>query len=157
MKIFPAILAPLLLFVLALGACGCRQADVEPGPAAPAVVAGSVLNAYFPKDEGSADVVFVSENPGFSQAELRIGGEEVGTLSISDGRATPDLVSKFEGAVETIGGYPGLARGSRGTAILVGGRFQVQARATGDGFDATQRAEWLTRFDLAGLESLATR
>ena len=117
-------------------------------------VEGDKLNAFFPKDEGEFDVVFTSEKSGFSQAKLQNDGNELATLSISDTAGRPEVRANYDSASAEVGGFPSIARGSKGTAVLAG-RFQVQVRSKAESFGEADRKTWLQRFDLAGLKSLA--
>lgn len=119
------------------------------------VVAGGEFNKMFPAVEPPWDVVFKQEKQGFAQASLQKEGKEVAVLSISDTANNAAAAEKYRGASEKIDGYPALPSGSLGTGVLVDDRFQVQVRSAADGgLTAEERAEWIKKFDLIGLEAL---
>ena len=111
---------------------------------------GSAFNKFFPQSGDGAKVTYTQEKKGFAQADLNLDGKNVATLSISDTANNPSAREKFSGS-ETLGGYPKANVGSKGTALLVADRFQVQVRSEDAGFD---RDTWLLEFDLAGLRGL---
>jgi hypothetical protein len=111
---------------------------------------GSAFNKFFPESGDGAKVTYTQEKKGFAQADLKLDGKEVATLSISDTANNPSAREKFGGG-ETLGGYPKANVGSKGTAILVADRFQVQVRSQDADFD---REAWLLEFDLDGLSGL---
>jgi hypothetical protein len=114
-------------------------------------VPGSTLNAFFPESGEGFKITFTQEKKGFAQADLDIDGQKAATLSISDTVSNPSAADKFKESTETLAGYPMVQVGSKGTAILVADRFQVQIRSVEDDFD---RESWLAEFDLDGLDSL---
>jgi hypothetical protein len=149
----------LTLVVLVLFPAACRresrwdeadQASKGKRAVSEEAVPGSALNKFFPQSGDGAKVTYTQEKKGFAQADLNLDGQDVATLSISDTANNPSARDKFDGA-ETLGGYPKASVGSKGTAILVADRFQVQIRSEDAGFD---RDTWLLEFDLAGLEGL---
>ena len=117
-------------------------------------VPGSQFNKLFPKKEGDFDLVYTQEKLGFVEAKLNKKGEEAATLAISDTATNPSAAEKYKTAAQKIGGYPAVAVGDNGTAILVADRFQVQIRSKQASFTASDRETWLTKFDLAGLAAL---
>jgi hypothetical protein len=149
-----------LLVVVALASVACGresrwdEADRESkGQRAVSkeAVPGSALNKFFPTSGDGAKVTYTQEKKGFAQAELEIDGKEVATLSISDTANNPEALDKFEGADRKLDGYPVADVGSKGTAVLVADRFQVQVRSVDADFD---RESWLREFDLSGLSAL---
>ncbi|MGC1276365.1 MAG: hypothetical protein WBC44_21900 [Planctomycetaceae bacterium] len=119
------------------------------------VVAGGEFNKLFPPVESPWDIVFKQEKQGMAQASLQRDETEVATLSISDTASNPAAAEKYKSSTEQIDGYPMAASGSLGTAILVDDRFQVQIRSAAEGgLSAEERAEWISKFDLTGLEAL---
>ena len=123
------------------------------GPALPAptgkVVEGGSFNKLFPKDEAGSNVVFSQEKKGYAQAILEQNKKKVATLNISDIAANPEAIQKYAGASKKIAGYPAVAVGSQGTAILVGNRFQVQVRSEANtSFSEQDRENWLAKFKL---------
>jgi hypothetical protein len=119
------------------------------------VVRGGELNRFFPEERDPFTLTFLQEKEGFAEAALEFEGEEVATLSISDTANNPSARDKFADSNRDLDGYPLAAVGSRGSAILVADRFQVQARSTADDFAESDRTDWLLEFDLDGLASLA--
>ena len=131
-----------------------NQSTATTAPPTAPKVAGGELNRFFPKDQGDYDVIYISEKEGFAQAKLEKNGDELGTLAISDLAGDADAIGKYDAAARKIGSYPAVSRGSKGTAVLVG-RFQVQVRSKSDALTASDRDQWLQKFDLPGLEKLA--
>ncbi|WP_052311275.1 hypothetical protein [Bernardetia litoralis] len=117
-------------------------------------VEGGALNKFFPKKEGVYKVVYNQEKDGFVQASLEQDGKEVATLAISDLSANMDTKAKYEKSTMKVGTYPALKKGSKGTAILVGDRYQVNIRSKDDSFDEDMRKAWFEKFDLSGLANL---
>ena len=128
---------------------------------APAVAkeatAGSEFNKFFPKPEGDFDIVYTQEKAGFAQSKLVSKGKDVATLSIFDTVSNPESAAKYKDSQETIQEYPIIEVGENGTALLVGDRYQIQVRSTDANFSKSDREEWLKKFDLANLASLAKR
>ena len=128
-----------------------QQASEENGVAVvESALHGSVLNQYFPEQEGDVDIVFKQEKDGFSQASLHRAGDLVAMLSISDTRNNPGARNKYEDSTETVAGAPLVVDGNR-SSILVADRFQVQVQSEGEALTAEDRAKWLEQFDLDGL------
>jgi hypothetical protein len=158
------LLVPLLLLLM-IGFVACGGQAKEPSrwdtaqeqstgnqPAtSEEAVAGSTFNALFPSPEGDFDLVFTQEKVGFAEAKLTEGGTDMALLSISDTVNNPQAVEKYQSSCETLAGYPLASSGSKGTAILVADRFQVQVRSLDNSFDETDRKEWLQQFDLSTL------
>ncbi len=134
-----------------------------PTPAEPASVAqkdattGSSLNSAFPTASGGYKVVFTQEKDGFDQADLTKDGARLAALTVSDTAANAAARDKFKTSAKQIGGYPAAAVGSQGTAVLVGNRYQVQARSLSPSFGAAEREQWLSRFHFDRLDKLARR
>jgi hypothetical protein len=124
----------------------------KPLPAKP--VAGSVFNKLFPKDGDGYNVTYTQEKSGASLAELTKGGKKLAQLSITDTAGNPPARDKFKTGSQAVAGFPAASVGDLGTAILVGDRFQVQVRSADPAFTADQRAAWLAKFDLAGLQGV---
>lgn len=155
----------LLLWLLV--AAGCRpvqesrwedaQATTEGQQVASVgeVVAGGELNKFFPKERDPFTITYKQEKEGFAEAALEFEGEEVATMSISDTNNNAGARDKFTSSNQDLEGYPLAAVGSRGSAILVADRFQVQVRSAADDFAESDRTSWLLEFDLDGLAALA--
>jgi hypothetical protein len=118
-------------------------------------IAGGEFNKMFPKADGDFDVVYTQEKPGYAQAMLKKGGNEVATLSITDTISSPDTPADYKDAPGQLQNYPMIDKGEYGTAVLVGDRFQVQVRSKDANFAKSDRQDWLGKFDLANLERLA--
>ncbi|MEO7648971.1 MAG: hypothetical protein ABIZ80_00755 [Bryobacteraceae bacterium] len=114
-------------------------------------ISGSSLNKAFPSSSGDYRLVFTQEKDGFASADLTKAGSKVATLTVSDTDANPGARDKFKASTHKIGGYPAAAVGSQGTAVLVAGRYQVQARSLAPSFTEADRQSWLERFKLAVL------
>jgi hypothetical protein len=117
-------------------------------------VEGGSLNKFFPKTEGAYKVVYNQEKDGFVEASLELDGKEVATLAVSDLSTNMDTKSKYTESTMKVATYPALTKGSKGTTILVGDRYQVSIRSKEDGFDENMRKAWFEKFDLSGLANL---
>jgi hypothetical protein len=180
MKILPArrILAPFLISILLLvTACGQTQppsrwdkaqqeSTQKPGKAKQTTtdqstadnqnlpkkaVAGGKLNKFFPSSSGGFDRVFAQEKSGFSEAKLNKGGKNVAMLSINDIAGNPTAGAKFKQSTKQIGGYPAVSQGANITAVLVANRYQVKVQSRDPSFTASDREDWLSKFNLSGL------
>ncbi len=118
-------------------------------------LAGKELNKFFPKSGSGYDVNFAQEKTGTSQAKLKKAGKEVATLTLTDLASNPKALDKYMTTSTKIGVYPSSSVGSLGSSIVVGSRFQVQVRAKDKAFSATDRENWIKKFDLKGLEALS--
>lgn len=116
-------------------------------------VAGDKLNKYFPSSGGGFDRVFAQEKSGFAEAKLNKGGKNVAMLSIND-IANPSDGAKFQSSSKQIGGYPAVTQGANGTAVLVANRYQVKVQSRDASFSASDREDWLSKFNLSGLASV---
>ncbi len=114
-------------------------------------VAGDKLNKYFPSSGGGFDRVFAQEKSGFAEAKLNKGGKNVAMLSINDIAGNPSAGSKFQSSTQQIGGYPAVTQGANITAVLVANRYQVKVQSRDPSFTASDREDWLTKFNLSGL------
>lgn len=159
---YGALIAPLVFLLLP----GCQKEPTRwdevqeqtQGTNAPAVsedsVEGGDLNRFFPEVESPFDIVFKQEKQGFAQASLQEDGTEMLVLSISDTTNTPDAKEKYQSSDQKLDGHPMAAAGSKGTAILVADRYQVQARSMDPSFGEAERIQWLQKFDLKSLSNL---
>jgi hypothetical protein len=151
----------LLAIVALMPVAGCRREtsrwdEVQEGSKKATAVSGdavrgSALNAFFPESGDDHKITFTQEKTGFAEAKLTIDGKESATLSISDTISNPSAAEKYQESEEKLDGYPMAEIGSKGTGILVAGRFQVQVRSESADFD---RQSWLLEFDLDGLSKL---
>ena len=114
---------------------------------------GSEFNKLFPDAGDGYQRVYTQEKKGFAEAKLKKGGKEVALLSISDTTSTPSTAAKFSKSTKKIGGYPAVEVGKTQTAILVG-KYQVKALSRDSSFTASDRADWLEKFNLSRLASL---
>ncbi|MEH2410053.1 hypothetical protein [Nostoc sp.] len=114
---------------------------------------GSEFNKLFPDAGDGYQRVYTQEKKGFAEAKLKKGGKEVALLSISDTTSTPSTAAKFSKSTKKIGGYPAVEVGNTQTAILVG-KYQVKALSRDPSFKASDRADWLEKFNLSRLASL---
>ncbi|MBW4426190.1 MAG: hypothetical protein KME50_17500 [Nostoc desertorum CM1-VF14] len=114
---------------------------------------GSEFNKLFPKASDSYQGVYTQEKKGFANLKLKKGGKDVALLSISDTTSTPSAAAKFSKSTKKIGGYPAVEVGKTQTAILVG-KYQVKAISSNPSFTASDRANWLEKFNLNGLAKL---
>jgi len=114
---------------------------------------GSEFNKYFPKAGDGYDRVYTQEKKGFAEAKLKKGGKDVAMLSISDTSSTPSAAAKFSKSTKKIGGYPAVEQGSTATAVLVG-KYQVKVLSRAASFTASDRADWLSKFNLDGIAKL---
>ncbi|MEH2064812.1 MAG: hypothetical protein V7K50_21565 [Nostoc sp.] len=113
---------------------------------------GSEFNKFFPDAGDGYQRVYTQEKKGFSEAKLKKGGKDLALLSISDTTGT-DAATKFSKSTKKIGGYPAVEVGKTQTAILVG-KYQVKALSRDLSFKASDRADWLQKFNLDGLSKL---
>jgi len=120
----------------------------------PEEVEGGALNKFFPKEDGAYKVVYNQEKDGFVQASLELDGKEVATLAVSDLSTNMDTKAKYESSTMKVGDYPALTKGSKGTTILVGDRYQISIRSKDDSFDENMRKSWFEKFDLSGFANL---
>jgi hypothetical protein len=156
---------PVLALAAMAAVAGCYQepnrfdkVQQETRRNAPAVakdaVPGSSFNVMFPKPAGDFDVVYTQEKKGFAQADLVKKGQVVATLSIFDTASNPEAADEFKASQGTFEGNPIRDVGTMGTAVLVGGRYQVQVRSKDANFSNFDREDWLKKFDLANLAKL---
>ncbi|MBD2440714.1 hypothetical protein [Nostoc sp. FACHB-110] len=114
---------------------------------------GSEFNKYFPKSGGGYNRVYTQEKKGFAEAALKKDGKNVAVLSISDTTSTPSAAAKFSQSTKKIDGYPAVEQGSTGTAVLVG-NYQVKVQSRDKSFTSSDRADWISKFNLDGLAKL---
>ena len=114
---------------------------------------GSKLNAFFPKSDDGYDRVYTQEKKGFSEANLKKDGKVVAQLAISDTTSTPTVASKYANSTKEIDGYPAVQTGKTQTSVLVG-KYQVKVVSKDPLFNASDREDWIEKFDLDGLAKL---
>ncbi|MDJ0617172.1 MAG: hypothetical protein QNJ63_10580 [Calothrix sp. MO_192.B10] len=115
---------------------------------------GSEFNRLFPSSSDGYQRVFTQEKKGFSQAKLKKDGKEVAVLSISDTSSTPSTAAKYSNSTAKIAGYPAREIGNTQTAILVNNRYQVKVASRSASFTASDRQDWIQKFNLSRLERL---
>ena len=112
------------------------------------VAKGETLNAYFPPEQDGLSRTFTQEKLGFVEATLSVHGKNI-KASISDTNNNPSARDKFQGAPEQVAGQPLVTVGSRQSALLVNGRWQVKVSSSD--LDAAQRKAMLATFNLEAL------
>ena len=117
-------------------------------------VAGGQLNRFFPSSGGGFERVYTQEKRGSAIANLKKDGKVVAVLSITDTANNPAATRKFDSSNQTIAGYPAATTGTTATSILVGDRFQVKVQSRDASFTASDRQDWLQKFNLSGLRGL---
>jgi hypothetical protein len=126
---------------------------------APAAVAkkaeqGSEFNKFFPKSVGGYQIVPAQEKKGFAEYKVNKDGKNVAVLSISDTISIPSAAAKYQSSDLTIAGYPAIEQGKNITGILVRDRYQVKVQSRDASFTASDRAQWIQKFNLRGLAKL---
>jgi hypothetical protein len=163
------VLAPILLsLLLFVSACSTPQTpsrfsqtqeQTSQKGAAPAVAEGARqggnFNRFFPKSVAGYEIVPAQEKDGFAEYKVNQGGKNVAMLAINDTKGNPVAAVKFKDSALTIAGYPAVEQGQMATAILVRDRYQVKVLSRDPSFKKEDRAAWLTKFDLKGLEKLS--
>ena len=115
---------------------------------------GSAFNKFFPKAESPWDLTYKQEKQGTAIASLKKNGKEVATLTVFDTVSEPDVAREYKESTQALAGCPLVAKGAKGTAVLVANRFQVQVRSMDNSFGEDDRKEWLKKFDLDGIAKL---
>ena len=117
------------------------------------IVAGSAFNPMLPDDGHKGHTrVFTQEKEGYAEAEYKLDGQTVVTISVSDTRDNPDARDKFATATDKLGPHPVMERGNNSSLALVADRFQV--RASSQTLAAEQRREWLSATKLDQIATL---
>jgi hypothetical protein len=160
----PRMVRTLLAALLALATVACSQQPTRwdeaqektKGKKAVSTDAyeGSTFNKFFPKAESPYELVYKQEKKGTAIADLKMDGKPMATLTIFDTVSNPDALTEYKESTQALGGFPLVAKGTKGTAVLVNRRFQVQVRSTDDAFSEEDRKNWLKKFDLDGLAKL---
>ncbi|BAY75862.1 hypothetical protein NIES25_23110 [Nostoc linckia NIES-25] len=114
---------------------------------------GSEFNKFFPDASDGYQRVYTQEKKGFAEAKLKKGGKDIALLSVSDTSSVPATAAKFSKSTKKIGGYPAVELGNTQTAILVG-KYQVKVLSRDPSFTASDRADWIEKFNLKGLAKL---
>ncbi|TAE59852.1 MAG: hypothetical protein EAZ76_04625 [Nostocales cyanobacterium] len=114
---------------------------------------GSELNKFFPESDDGYERVYTQEKKGFSGANLKKDGKVVAQLAISDTSSDATIASKYANSTKKIEGYPAVELGKTQTSILVG-KYQVKVISKDPLFNASDREDWIEKFDLDGLADL---
>ncbi|MFH7025396.1 MAG: hypothetical protein ACHBN1_08315 [Heteroscytonema crispum UTEX LB 1556] len=114
---------------------------------------GSEFNKFFPAAEDGYQRVYTQEKKGFAEAKLKKDGKDVAMLSISDTTSIPGAAAKFSNSTKKIEGYPAVTVGNTQTAVLVG-KYQVKVLSRDPSFTASDREDWIEKFNLSGLSKL---
>jgi hypothetical protein len=157
----PLLLLPLVLLFVACGgnpaetrwATAQQESRNKPAVAKEALP-GKEFNKFFPKAESPWDLTYKQEKPGTAIASLKKDGKEVATLTVFDTISEPDVAKDYKESTQALTGYPLVAKGAKGSAVLVANRFQVQVRSMDNSFGEDDRKEWLKKFDLDGIAKL---
>lgn len=115
---------------------------------------GGEFNKFFPKPGAGYERVYTQEKKGFAEAKLKKDGKEVAMLAVSDTKSLPSAALKFANATTKIAGYPSVEMGTTQTSVLVKDRYQVKVISKAPSFTKDDRATWIGKFDLKGLEKL---
>lgn len=115
---------------------------------------GGEFNKFFPVASDGYQRVFTQEKKGFAEAKLKKDGQDVAMLAISDTSSTPATAASYSNSTMTIAGYPAREIGQTQTAILVNNRYQVKVLSRDPSFTASDRADWIEKFNLDGLAKL---
>ena len=162
-QILAAILISLLLLTTTT-ACATKapgrfdQAQQESQRSGQAVVKdatqGSEFNKFFPGAADGYQRVYTQEKKGFAQAKLKKDGKDMALLSISDTSSIAGSAAKYANSDKKIIGYPAVLTGNSKTSILVGNKYQVAVISKDPSFTASDREDWIERFNLRGLAQL---
>lgn len=125
-----------------------------PAANAPEILAGGEFNKFFPPEGEGYTRIYTQEKQGFAEAKLQRDGQELAMLAVTDTANNPSAADRYRNSNQTIAGYPAADIGSTATGVLVGDRLQVKVLSRSDDFGPEDRAAWIEKFDLAGLESL---
>ncbi|MBI1240571.1 hypothetical protein [Umezakia ovalisporum] len=115
---------------------------------------GSEFNQFFPNGENGYERVFTQEKKGFAEAKLKKDGKDLAMLAVSDTSSTPATAASYSNSTKTIAGYPAREIGNTQTAVLVNNRYQVKVLSRDPSFTASDRADWIEKFNLNGLAAL---
>lgn len=114
---------------------------------------GSEFNKFFPSPTDEYQRVYTQEKKGFAQAKLKKDGKDVALLSISDTSSIPGSAAKYSNSDQKIAGYPALITGNTQTSVLVD-KYQVKVISRDPSFTATDRQDWIEKFNLRGLAQI---
>ena len=115
---------------------------------------GAKFNKFFPVGEDGYQRVFTQEKKGFAEAKLKKDGKELAVMAISDTSSTPTTAASYSNSSKTSAGYPAREIGNTQTAVLVNNRYQVKVLSRDPSFTASDRADWIEKFNLDGLAKL---
>ncbi len=115
---------------------------------------GGEFNKFFPPSGDGYERVFTQEKKGFAEAKLKKDGKDLAMLAVSDTTSTPATAASYSNSTKEIAGYPAREIGNTQTAVLVNNRYQVKVLSRDPSFTASDRAEWIEKFNLDGLATL---
>ncbi|MBE9052869.1 hypothetical protein IQ243_21080 [Nostocales cyanobacterium LEGE 11386] len=115
---------------------------------------GGEFNKFFPSAGDGYQRVFTQEKKGFAEAKLKKDGKDLAMLAISDTTSTPATATSYANSTKKIAGYPAREIGNTQTAVLVNNRYQVKVLSRDPSFSASDRADWIEKFNLDGLAQL---
>ncbi|YAF97685.1 MAG: hypothetical protein AB3A66_08530 [Nodularia sp. CChRGM 3473] len=115
---------------------------------------GGEFNKFFPSADDGYQRVFTQEKKGFAEAKLKKDGKDLAMLAISDTSSTPTTAASYSNSTKKIAGYPAREIGNTQTAVLVNNRYQVKVLSRDPSFSASDRADWIEKFNLDGLAQL---
>ncbi|MBW4557179.1 MAG: hypothetical protein KME59_14770 [Trichormus sp. ATA11-4-KO1] len=115
---------------------------------------GGEFNKFFPSTDDGYQRVFTQEKKGFAEAKLKKDGKDLAMLAISDTSSTPSTAASYSNSTKKIAGYPAREIGNTQTAVLVNNRYQVKVLSRDPSFSASDRADWIEKFNLDGLAQL---
>ncbi|MDP5338708.1 MAG: hypothetical protein NWQ28_09055 [Nodularia sp. (in: cyanobacteria)] len=115
---------------------------------------GGEFNKFFPAAGDGYERVFTQEKKGFAEAKLKKDGKDLAMLAVSDTTSTPATAASYSNSTKKIAGYPAREIGKTQTAVLVNDRYQVKVLSRDPSFTASDRADWIEKFNLDGLATL---
>lgn len=115
---------------------------------------GGEFNKFFPAAGDGYERVFTQEKQGFAEAKLKKDGKDLAMLAIFDTISTPATADNYSSTSTQIAGYPAREIGNTQTAVLVNNRYQVKVLSRDPSFTASDRAAWISKFNLDGLATL---
>ncbi|MEO0801307.1 MAG: hypothetical protein AAFY57_03390 [Cyanobacteria bacterium J06642_2] len=157
-------LAAVLAFLLFVTACSAPKTasrweqtptDTATQVDRSAIIQGGQFNAFFPTEGNGFERIYTQEKRGFAEAKLKQNGTDLAMLSVSDTASNPQAAEKYFASDSAIAGYPATSIGSTATGVLVGDRLQVKVLSRSETFSASDREQWIEKFDLDGLAQLA--
>ncbi|MBE9198780.1 MULTISPECIES: hypothetical protein [unclassified Nodularia (in: cyanobacteria)] len=115
---------------------------------------GGEFNKFFPAAGDGYERVFTQEKKGSALANLKKDGKTLAVLTVFDTSSTPETAANYSNSTTQIAGYPAREIGNTQTAVLVNNRYQVKVLSQDPSFTASDRAQWIEKFNLAGIATL---